>query len=96
MDAAGAFCRLFSFIAAQLFGGSIRICLFSLFNFFSFLLVFCIIFDQLFPVFNRDAVIVRMDFRKRKKALFIAALFDKGCLKGWLDACHACQIYISL
>ena len=73
------------------FGGSIFIWLIA---------VICIclllgLFNQRFAVFDRDTIIIRVDFAKGQKALAVAAIFNKGRLQGWLNAGYARQIYIS-
>ena len=46
-------------------------------------------------VLDRDTVIVRVDFTEGEKTLAVAAIFNKGRLKGRLDAGHACEIDIA-
>ena len=37
--------------------------------------------DQRFAVFNRDSIIIRVDFAKGQKSLAVAAIFYKGGLQ---------------
>ena len=52
--------------------------------------------DKRLAVLNWNTIIVGMDFAECQEALTIAAIFNEGSLKRWLDTRYARQIYIAL
>ena len=58
-------------------------------------LLFLFKLEELFPVLDRNLVIIGVDFVERQKTVAIAAIFDKGRLQGGLHAGHLGQIDIA-
>ncbi len=52
-------------------------------------------FDELFAIFERDLVVVGVDFREGQKAMAIAAIIHEGRLKRRFYAGNFCKIYVS-
>ena len=53
------------------------------------------LFEERLPISDGDLIIIRMDFREGEESMAVAAIFDKGRLKGRFDPCHLGEIDIA-